>query len=59
MGVEFRYDQERAWNAVLWFLHQHGGALDFLKLIKLAFFADRLHLAKYEDVRFSAGSILP
>jgi uncharacterized phage-associated protein len=43
--IEFPYDERRAKAAVLWLLHQHGGALDKLKLLKLLFFADRGHLA--------------
>jgi uncharacterized phage-associated protein len=47
MSVAFPYDQERATQAVLWLLAQHGGKLPVLKLMKLVFFADRLHLARY------------
>ena len=47
MPIRFPYAREKAHNAALWFLHRHGGALDILKLIKLLFYADRLHLARY------------
>jgi uncharacterized phage-associated protein len=47
MAITFRYDPERAYQAVLWFLHRHGGALPIMKLMKLLFFADRLHLWRY------------
>ena len=47
MQIRFEYDQQRATQAVLWLLHKHGGQLDILKLLKLMFFVDRLHLARY------------
>lgn len=47
MPVTFPYDQKKAHQAALWFLHRHGGALEVLKLVKLIFFADRLHLFRY------------
>lgn len=47
MPIHFEYRQDKASQVVLWLLHQHGGALDKLKLVKLVFFADRDHLARY------------
>jgi uncharacterized phage-associated protein len=47
MSIVFRYDPERASHATRWLLARHGGRLDRLKLIKLIFLADRLHLARY------------
>lgn len=47
MPVTFPYDRPRAHQGALWFLHRHGGTLDVLKLVKLLFFADRLHLWRY------------
>jgi uncharacterized phage-associated protein len=44
--IEFAYDEERAHNAILWFLKRHG-QLDRLKLIKLVALADLMHLTKY------------
>jgi uncharacterized phage-associated protein len=44
--IEFAYDEERAHNAILWFLKRHGH-LDRLKLIKLIALADLEHLTKY------------
>ena len=43
----FPYNSERATQVVLWLLHKHGGSIDKLKLVKLAFYADREHLACY------------
>lgn len=45
--IQFTYEKDRAYNATLWLLHQHGGMLNRLKLIKLVFLADLEHLAKY------------
>src|SRR3989304_4693392 len=46
-GIRFNYDPARARNAVAYILFKHSGQLDILKLVKLLFFADRLHLVKY------------
>jgi uncharacterized phage-associated protein len=46
MAISFTYDADRARNAVLWLLKRHG-RIDRLKLIKLVFLADRMHLKKY------------
>jgi len=46
-AIRFPYDRERAANAVLWLLGRHNGTLEKLKLVKLVFYADRAHLAKY------------
>jgi uncharacterized phage-associated protein len=45
--IVFQYDSSRAAQAVLWLLHKHGGAMDKLKLVKLVFYADRDHIAKF------------
>ncbi len=45
--IHFDYVQERAHNAILWLLHQHGGMVNKMKLVKLAFFADLAHIARY------------
>ena len=45
--VRFRYDRRRAVQAMLWLLKDHGGAMNKLKLVKLIFYADREHLARY------------
>ncbi len=47
MTITFRFNHTKAYQAALWFLYRHGGALDKLMVIKLIFFADRWHLAKY------------
>jgi uncharacterized phage-associated protein len=47
MAVTFPYQRGRSTHAALWLLQQHGGKLNVLKLVKLAFFADRLHLQRY------------
>ncbi len=46
-AIRFDYIQERAHNAILWLLHQHGGMVNKMKLVKLAFFADLAHIARY------------
>lgn len=45
--IYFRYDATKAVQAVLWFLHKHGGTMDKMKLIKLVYIADREHLKLY------------
>lgn len=45
--IQFPYIKERAYNAILWLLHQHGGKLNRLKLMKLVFFVDLEHLSRY------------
>jgi len=45
--IKFEYDSAKATHAMLWLLHKHGGAMDKLKLVKLIFYADREHLAKF------------
>jgi uncharacterized phage-associated protein len=47
MTLTFPYDPARASHASRWLLSKHGGTLDRMKLIKLIFLADRLHLARY------------
>jgi len=44
--IEFGYDTDRAQNATLWLLKQHG-PLDHIKLLKLVLLADLEHLARY------------
>lgn len=46
-SIRFGYDPERASHASLWLLTRHDGKLDKLKLVKLLFLSDRLHLARY------------
>lgn len=45
--IKFPYIKERAYNAILWLLRQHGGKMNRLKLMKLVFFVDLEHLARY------------
>ena len=45
--ITFAYDGARASHAARWLMSRHGGTLDRIKLIKLVFLADRLHLARY------------
>ena len=45
--MKFAYNRKKAIQVLLWFLNKHGGQLNRLKLVKLIFFADREHLAKY------------
>ncbi len=45
--IRFPYEPERARNAALWLVLQHGGRINKLKLVKLAFIADREHLFRY------------
>jgi uncharacterized phage-associated protein len=45
--ITFEFDHEKAKQAVLWLLHRNNGSMNKLKLIKLMYFADREHLAKY------------
>ena len=45
--ISFPYNPNKATQAILWLLHRHGGSMDKLKLIKLFFYADREHLARY------------
>lgn len=45
--IRFAYDKDRASHATRWLLARHAGKLDRLKLVKLIFLADRLHLSKY------------
>jgi uncharacterized phage-associated protein len=45
--IKFQYDSEKAKQAVLWLLHKNNGSMDKLQLVKLFFFADREHLARY------------
>jgi len=45
--LKFKYDSNKAIQAILWLAHKHGGAIDKLKLVKLIFFADRDHLEKF------------
>jgi uncharacterized phage-associated protein len=45
--ITFYYNREKAVQAALWLLNRHGGQMDRLKLVKLLFFADRDHLARY------------
>lgn len=47
MPIEFPYDREKATHAVRWLLDRHGGKLDCMQLLKLIFFADRDHLARF------------
>jgi uncharacterized phage-associated protein len=47
LSIRFAYDPVRASHAARWLLASHGGRLDRLKLFKLIFLADRLHLARY------------
>jgi uncharacterized phage-associated protein len=45
--IKFQYDAEKAKQAALWLLYKNNGIMDKLQLVKLFFFADREHLAKY------------
>jgi uncharacterized phage-associated protein len=45
--ISFTYNRDKAVQAALWLLNKHGGEMDRLKLVKLLFFADRNHLARY------------
>lgn len=45
--ISFPYDEDRAAHASRWLLKRHGGEMDRLKLVKLIFLADRMHLARY------------
>ena len=45
--MKFAYNRKKAINVLLWFLNKHSGKLNKVKLVKLVFFADRGHLAKY------------
>ena len=47
MEICFGYDPAKATQVVLWLVHKHLGPLDKLKLVKLVFYADRQHLARY------------
>ena len=44
--ITFEYDKAKATQVILWLLHRHG-VMDKLKIVKLIFFADREHLARY------------
>jgi len=44
--IRFKYEEAKATQVILWFLHRHG-ITDKLKLVKMVFFADREHLARY------------
>jgi uncharacterized phage-associated protein len=44
--IRFKYEKARATQVILWFLLRHG-ITDKLKLVKMVFFADREHLARY------------
>lgn len=45
--IKFDFDTEKAKQVVLWILCRNNGSMDKLQLVKLIFFADRLHLIKY------------
>jgi len=45
--IKFAFDREKAIQAILWLLRRNNGAMDKLKLVKLFFWADREHLARY------------
>lgn len=45
--IMFEFDPDKAKQAVLWMLYRNNGSMNKLKLVKLMFFADREHLAKY------------
>jgi uncharacterized phage-associated protein len=45
--IVFPFDWEKSAHAVLWLLARHGGKLEVMKLVKLIYFADVSHLAKY------------
>ena len=47
MVLSFSYDLDRASQALLWLIRAHGGAMEKIQAIKMMFFADRLHLARY------------
>lgn len=46
-NIKFPYNRDKAIQVALWLLNRHGGTLDKLKLVKLMFFADREHLARF------------
>ncbi len=45
--VSFPYNSAKAVQVILWLLHRHRGQMDKLKLVKLVFYSDRAHLARY------------
>lgn len=45
-SISFKYDKAKATQVILWLLHRHG-IMDKLRIVKLIFFADREHLARY------------
>jgi uncharacterized phage-associated protein len=46
-SVKFAFDREKAIQAILWLLGRNNGTMGKLQLIKLFFWADREHLARY------------
>lgn len=46
LSIRFKFDKTEATQVILWLLHRHG-IMDKLKLVKMVFFADREHLARY------------
>lgn len=47
MSISFDYNREKAHQIATWFIQQHGGRVNKLKLVKLIFYADQMHLFKY------------
>jgi len=45
--IFFQYEQQRAFQAVLWLLNRHGCKLNKMKILKLIYLADKAHLLKY------------
>jgi len=45
--IKFPYDQKKATQAILWLLHKNNGFMDKLQLVKLFYYIDREHLARY------------
>lgn len=45
--IRFAYNPDKATQAVLWLLGQHGGRIKKLMLVKLIFLADQEHLFRY------------
>lgn len=45
--IVFPFSREKAIQAILWILHRNNSSMDKLQLVKLIYYADREHLAKY------------
>ena len=47
MDIDFKYNRDKARNAVLWVIHNNGGPVDKMRLVRLAFLADRASLSRH------------